>query len=142
MRSPRTVELAFEPVSHLEILEPALGHVTYRATGDDPQFSVCAAPGSAGLRPGWWLLRGKITTLDGAIITPKFYADYGQGYNEHDSVPLTEPDIDGVFHTLVVVRAPIKQLRFDPTIRTAVFRIESMVLPRPCSLPQLLGTMW
>jgi GT2 family glycosyltransferase len=130
MRSPRTVELAFEPVSHLEILDSAPGRATYRATGDDPQFSVHADPGLAGLRPGWWLLRGRITTLDGAIITPKFYADYGHGYNEHDSLPLTEPDIDGVFQALVVVRAPIEQLRFDPTIRTAVFRIESMVMHR------------
>jgi GT2 family glycosyltransferase len=130
MRSPRTVELGFEPVSHLEILESAPGHVTYRATGNDPYLSVRVPPGSAGLRPGWWLLRGKITTLDGAIITPRFYADYGQGYNERDTLPLTEPDINGVFHALMVVRAPIRQLRFDPTIRPAVFRIESMVMHR------------
>lgn len=142
MSVPHSVELLFDPVYDLTAIQADGAHPTeFQSGGNDPQFDVRAQAGLAAITPGWWRVRGRLAASDGWIITPRFYADYGDGYNERDCVPLREPSREGSVDSVVFIRAPLRRLRFDPTVREARFRIEAMSmtrLSRPMALARLL----
>lgn len=142
MSAHHSVELLFDPVYDLKATDVAGDRpVEFDSDGNDPQFDVRARPGLVAITPGWWRIRGRLAASDGWIITPRFYADYGEGYHEGDCLPLREPSPDGCVDSIVFVRAPLRRLRFDPTIRQARFRIEAMSmtpLPRPLAVARML----
>lgn len=100
------------------------------ATGDDPKFVVPAAAIGRPLAPGWYRFRARIELIEGHVVGPCLYPDYGQGESEGALIPLGEPDAAGVMDVLLVLRQPTRALRFDPTMRQARFRLEDVRLER------------
>lgn len=121
------VELSFDPTYDVEIVRASRGEVTeFRSLGDDPQLAVTAVPGLDAIRPGWWRLRGRLVATDGAIIAPRFYADFGQGYNEADCLNVCQISADGAVDTVVYIKSPLCSLRFDPTVRPTTFELGTL----------------
>lgn len=100
------------------------------AAGDDPKFHVAESALPAKLPAGWYRIRALLPAIDGRVVGPCLYPDYGLGESEGAQVPLGEPDEEGRLDLLVVLRHPVRALRFDPTMRQASFRIESMRIER------------
>ena len=121
------VELALAPFNELRATGIA---DEYESLGDDPWFLPQDDRQLAAVTPGWWLLRWELPVLDGWIVTPCAYFDFGDGLKEADSVRLREPDRHGVSETICWIRAPIQHLRLDPTARRARFRAGPLRLER------------
>lgn len=102
----------------------------YECHGEDPQFQVGLSGGESSLGAGWYRLRARFQLEAGEIVTPCFYPDYGQGLSESTRIAIPEPDATGYVDTVVVIRGPLKQLRFDPTVQSARFRLHEFVLQR------------
>ena len=86
------VELALAPFNELRATGIA---DEYESLGDDPWFLPQDDRQLAAVTPGWWLLRWELPVLDGWIVTPCAYFDFGDGLKEADSVRLREPDRHG-----------------------------------------------
>lgn len=113
------VELALTPFNELRVI----GHADeYESLGDDPWFLAQDARELAAVLPGWWRLRWELPVIDGWIVTPTAYPDFGSGINETGALRLREPDAHGVSETICWIRAPLRHLRLDPTARRARFR--------------------
>jgi len=121
------VELTLTPFHELRATGPA---DEYESLGDDPWFLPRDVGQLAAVSPGWWRLRWELPVIDGWIVTPAAYLDFGKGFNEADAVRLREPDAHGVSETICWIRAPLKHLRLDPTARRAHFRAGPFRLER------------
>lgn len=125
----RVVELALTPCHDLR----AIGHgdeSEYESLGDDPWFLALDVDALATVAPGWWRLRWELPVIDGWIVTPSAYLDFGTGFSESEALRLREPDANGVSETICWLRAPLKRLRMDPTARRARFRAGPLRLER------------
>lgn len=108
------------------------GSGVWSATGDDPRFMLTAAALGSPLSPGWYRFRARIEALEGNVVAPCLYPDYGKGGNEGAMIPLGEPDSRGWIDVLLVLAQPTRALRFDPTMRRALFRLDGLRLERLC----------
>jgi glycosyltransferase involved in cell wall biosynthesis len=137
----RKVRLLLDPIHQLASHASADDLVEYHAEGQDPQFNVTPEAGLSALAPGWYQLSIQLQLLDGEIITPCFYPDYGEGLSEATRIDLPEPDADGRIRCVVLFKGRLRTLRFDPTIHSARFRMEQPQLKRisrPWALLQML----
>ncbi|MGH8060854.1 MAG: glycosyltransferase family 2 protein [Pseudoxanthomonas sp.] len=137
----RKIRLRLDPIHQLGSQASADDIVEYRAEGQDPQFNATPEAGLSALVPGWYQLSIQLQLLDGEIITPCFYPDYGEGLSEATRIDLPEPDDDGRIRCVVLFKGRLRALRFDPTIHRAHFRMEQPRLKRisrPWALLQML----
>lgn len=123
----QVVELALTPFHELRATGAA---DEYESLGDDPWFLPRDLEQLASVLPGWWRLRWELPFIDGWIVTPVAYLDFGTGFKEADAVRLREPDAQGVSETICWIRAPLMHLRLDPTARRARFRAGPLRLER------------
>lgn len=124
-----------------QIQAAAVGrHVEYVCEGIDPQFHVVPELGISTLRAGWHLFQVRTNVLDGELVTPCLYPDYGCGPNECDRIDLPEPDASGCIWAVVCLKGGVRSLRFDPSINMARFSVEGVSLRR-VSKPRALLAM-
>ena len=102
----------------------------WSATGDDPRFVLTAVALGSPLKPGWYRFRARIKVMEGNVVAPCLYPDYGRGGNEGAMIPLGEPDSQGWIDVLLVLEQPTRALRFDPTMRRARFSLDRLRLER------------
>jgi GT2 family glycosyltransferase len=121
------VELALTPCHELGETGRA---AEFESLGDDPWFLALDVDKLATVAPGWWRLRWELPVIDGWIVTPAAYPDFGAGFKEADALRLREPDAQGVSETICWLPAPLKRLRLDPTPRRARFRAGPLQLER------------
>ena len=104
------------------------GRPAWQAETHDPQFLIggprLARPG------GWYLFDARVEVVEGQIITPCLYPDYGRGVSEAERVFLPEPDADGRMRGIVRFKESVSCLRFDPSVRKAGFAMEAVRLRR------------
>lgn len=106
------------------------GGAHFEATGNDPSFGVEPVRGYARVRPGWYRFEARVEVLQGFIFSPCLYVDYGAGMFESTRIDLPEPDAQGWIRAVIVLNAPIRDLRFDPTVHPAQFRLDRVSIRR------------
>lgn len=117
--------LLFEALGNIEEVADVPGRSSWRAVTEDPQLlltkpDVRHRPWSG----GWYLLTVRATATSGEILAPCLYPDFGAGRSELDRIHLPEPDADGWIRAIVRLKSDATSLRFDPTIRAALFMLE------------------
>lgn len=117
------------PLNQVDVEEHA-GNSRYVSTGEDPQFGLTHPAGLGKLMPGWYVLELELRVLDGFIVAPCLYADYGEGPSEATRIDLPEPDAEGRIRSVVVFAGRMRTLRFDPTIHKARFELGPVSLVR------------
>lgn len=115
---------------HQLVREECEGVDRYLSLGEDPQFDVLCDEGIGCLAPGWYRLQLWLRVVDGFIVAPCLYADYGDGPSETTRIDLPEPDADGRIDAVIVLAARMRSLRFDPTIHRASFELGPFSLVR------------
>lgn len=130
MWGQREVSVALLPQHGITRLDAVDGVDEYLARGVDPQFTTADPSVVRRIRPGWWRIRWTLRQRDGWVLTPMIYFDYGRGFSEADAVMLNEPDAEGVSDTVVHVRARVRSLRMDPTVRDARFVSDAIHMTR------------
>ena len=115
---------------HQLVREECEGVERYLSLGEDPQFDVLCEGGIGCLVPGWYRLQLRLRVVDGFIVAPCLYADYGDGPSEATRIDLPEPDPDGRIEAVIVVAGRMRALRFDPTIHRACFELGALALTR------------
>lgn len=91
----------------------------WTAKNDDPQF-LLGSPDLA-LAGGWYRFDAHFTQVQGQLMSPCLYPDYGSGVSESDRVFLPEPDGDGRIRAVIRLKRPVVRLRFDPSMKPARF---------------------
>lgn len=131
MHAHERADLLLTPGFDLESIGDVSGHPrVFDSLGTDPQFTVSTDAGLGNIAPGWHRLQGLLKPIDGWIVCPRFYVDYGDGIHEAECLHVRTPGSNGLIDTIVRVKAPIRALRFDPTERTARFQVGSLSLRR------------
>lgn len=114
----------------LEVVSPSDDGVAFEATGDDPQFRLERAGRPLELPGGWYRIHCLTRVLEGRLVAPALYPDYGHGCRSQDRVRLPEPGPDGSIRALVMFESDLRSLRFDPSVRRAVFTIQNFSIDR------------
>ena len=138
---PRVIDAGVLPHANLEPLPGAQAN-TYRSVNEDPQALIVPAAGPAALRRGWFRLRLELRAIEGEVIAPCLYPDYGNGMSELDRIDLPEPNAAGLIDTVIPLRGRLCALRLDPTTTRGVLRIADVSfepLTRVQALWQMLG---
>lgn len=115
------VRLNLAPLHQIDVA--STDTTTFVSQGEDPQFDVACESGVGRLAPGWYLLSVRVEVIDGFVVAPCLYPDYGEGPSEATRIDLPEPDRDGRIRAVVVIAGRLRSLRFDPTIHRARFRL-------------------
>lgn len=102
----------------------------YVAGGNDPNFELTTDFRARAFTPGWFRLRVRVQVLDGFVVAPCLYPDYGDGMSEATRIDLPEPDAAGWIDAVVMFGARLHALRFDPTVQVARFRLDRFTLRR------------
>lgn len=109
------------------------------AEGNDPRIDLRARPGYALPAPGWYQLRVAFELGEGGIVAPCLYPDYGEGQSEHSRIDVAEPARSGEYvYTVVLINAPVRALRFDPTQCAARFGMRGFRMRRISRLRAVL----
>jgi GT2 family glycosyltransferase len=103
---------------------------TWESTSTDPWFLLSKESLGHRLSGGWYRVRARMEGIDGKVIGPSLYPDYGKGGDESTMISLGEPGQAGDVDVLVVLSHDTLALRFDPTITQAGFRITQLELAR------------
>ncbi|MGH8075356.1 MAG: glycosyltransferase family 2 protein [Lysobacter sp.] len=103
---------------------------------DDPQF-LLGAPNPA-LQGGWYLLDAVFLKVEGRLVSPSLYPDYGEGMSEYGRITLPDPDEFGRVRSVVRFTQPLKHLRFDPSTRPTRFVLEGVGMRRLGRMEALL----
>lgn len=126
--TPRMVKL--RPDHDLQPAGDASASDTWDATGEDPRFTLVDHGAPAAMKRGWYRLRARIAVVDGDVVAPALYPDYGRGQRHEDMIRLPDPDSDGWIDLVVLLKQDVLALRFDPTIRRARFIVHGFGLER------------
>ncbi|MNM23926.1 Hyaluronan synthase [compost metagenome] len=103
---------------------------TWESTSTDPWFLLSKESLGHRLSGGWYRVRARMEGIDGKVIGPSLYPDYGKGGDESTMISLGEPGQAGDVDVMVVLSHDTLALRFDPTITQAGFRITRLELAR------------
>lgn len=96
------------------------------SSGSDPGF--VATFSGAPLAKGWYLFDCPVVAGSADAPAGRLYVDFGQGFNEHESVLLDYLAGPGVFRGLIVFDRPVIALRFDPLDTVGSFHMGGAVL--------------
>jgi len=122
------VSLAVDALANVHQVASGEGRETWQAHNEDPQLILRRTDSSAPIPAGWYRLRVRLLAVDGAVIYPCAYADFGDGFSDESRVVLPMPNEDGWIDTVVMFRQPVRQLRFDPTTCPAVLSLQGLRL--------------
>lgn len=148
MRGFRAIDLELHATHQLRVDDNVSAHygagkpARYESLGEDPQFDVRVAGGIGRLAPGWYLLTANCRVLDGEIIAPCFYPDYGEGLSEVTRIELPEPSGNDRLRSLVLIKRRLRMLRLDPTIHRARFELSGLRMHRISRARALVELLW
>lgn len=148
MRGFRAIDLELHATHQLRVDDNVSAHygagkpARYESLGEDPQFDVRVAGGIGRLAPGWYLLTANCRVLDGEIIAPCFYPDYGEGLSEVTRIELPEPSGNDRLRSLVLIKRRLRMLRLDPTIHRARFELSGLRMHRISRVRALVELLW
>lgn len=120
----------FVPIDQLSGRARSRSVIEWEATGDDPKFRLVRHKAPMSLPSGWYTLRIAVGLVTGHVVGPCLYPDYGKGWTHEDRIPLPEPGEDGWIQSLLLLRSGVRDLRFDPSLRQAIFTIGDIELCR------------
>lgn len=128
---PRRAGSGWRPLHQLTCTGSADGCPEWTAEDDDPQLRLEHLDGApVQLSAGWYRLEFLVDVRSGRIVSPAIYPDYGSGCQAYDMIPLPEPDARGRIRALVLLKAPVSSLRFDPSVRRVRFAVLASSLRR------------
>ena len=115
-------------------LQP-LDNNSWRSTNDDPHFYLDMA--DKVLAAGFYQLVLQLNT-DKALskASAKLYCDYGNGFNEQDTIVFCVPP-NKAASRVVWLGQPVKALRFDPLEVALEFKLEAFELTSVCETSAL-----
>lgn len=125
---PRALEL--QPRDQLKSLSSGNGTSMWLATGEDPWFRLGREGMAVRLAAGWYRLRIALDPLDGPVVSPCLYPDFGNGSMQSEMIPLPDPRTDGTVDVLVMLKQSVRMLRFDPTLKRGRFTLRRFELQR------------
>jgi O-antigen biosynthesis protein len=115
----------------------------WRSLGPDTRFNIDRVDHTV-IPAGWHVLRLHWRALEGDIMAPALYPDYGDGFRAEEVILLPSPDAADSLEWLVLFKYPVKRLQFRPTLRCAEFTFESFELEqvgRATALWKMLRTL-
>lgn len=124
MTLPTTLRLV--PLANVRCDGAGRDTPVWTSRNDDPQF-LLGSPDLA-LAGGWYLFDAHFTQVEGQIMSPCLYPDYGSGVSESDRVFLPGPDRDGRIRAVIRLKCPVARLRFDPSMKPARFCLPAVDL--------------
>lgn len=130
MAWPVSIPVQLQPLQQLQPRRDAQGEGAWEAMGEDPYFRLADHGVPMSLMPGWYRLRARILVESGTVVAPALYPDYGQGYVHDEMIRLPDPGPEGEIDVLILLKHDAHTLRFDPTLRRALFRIAGFDLAR------------
>lgn len=115
-------------------LQP-LDNNSWQSTNDDPHFYLDIA--DKVLAAGFYQLALQLNT-DKALskASAKLYCDYGNGFNEQDTIVFCVP-FNKAASRIVWLGQPVKALRFDPLEVALEFKLEAFELTSVCETSAL-----
>lgn len=116
--------------TNLILLDEGDGKGGWASDGGDPQFSIQPLDGNDAFPGGWYLFEADIEVLDGDMVAPCLYPDYGYGATEADRIDLPTPDPKGKLRMVVCLRQRAITVRFDPSIAPLTFRMDRFAFKR------------
>ena len=134
----KKIQLRVSPLHQLKQHPGPDGSTEYQSEGEDPQFDLQPMEGFSKILPGWHVFTADMVLLEGGLVTPCFYPDYGEGLSEATRIDLPEPDARGRIKAVVLIKGRLRSLRFDPTIHPARFSIQSLSIRKLSRLGALL----
>lgn len=129
-RLRRKLDARWQPVNQLRPCASASDGAEWEAYGDDPQFRLEHEGRARSLPAGWYQFDLDVTITAGRMRSPALYPDYGDGCSPQDMINLAGPDANGRIRALVLFKAPVSSLRFDPSIRRLQFAMRQSRLRR------------
>jgi GT2 family glycosyltransferase len=103
-----------------QLVEEGDGARYWRAATTDPQLVASLSPGSASLGRRWHRVSVTLSQRSGHIFGPRVYLPCAAGgHTEAESFEL-EP-VDGEYVADIFIPRPIRELRFDPSLRPCDF---------------------
>lgn len=123
-----TEPLELQPLGQLEPVGEAGPASKWRATGEDPWFRLSREGLAVRLPAGWYRLRIGTAPVDGSLVGPCLYPDYGQGCMQSEMIPLPDPRPDGTVDTLMLLKRDTRALRFDPSLKRGCFELHRFEL--------------
>lgn len=103
-----------------QLVDDGDGKPYWRAVTGDPQLAASATPGSSSIARGWHRVSVTLAHRSGDVFAPRIYLPSPAGrHSEAESVEL-EP-VDGAYVADIFVPRPIRELRFDPSLRPCEF---------------------
>ncbi len=134
---------AWVPVNELAAAcgEDGTEAIEWTALGADPQFQLRRSGLPFGLPAGWYEVQFEAEVVEGSLLSPTLFPDYGRGCQHHEQIRLPEPGPSGVLRATVMLREPVSALRFDPSVRQARFRVQRFTLRKLGRVRALVGLL-
>ncbi len=126
MSAPQRLELI--PLANVQLDGRGEHGARWLSRNEDPQFLLGGAHLS--LSAGWYMFEAEFQQVEGLLMAPCLYPDYGEGVTESGRIPLPEPAIDGRVRAVILLKHPTRQLRFDPSTKTARFSLPNVGVRR------------
>ena len=123
-------DASLEPIDQLAAIGGNADGYAWEATGEDPKFRFSRDRLPLALPPGWYLFDAGFECMAGQLAAPCLYPDYGPRSARDDAIVLPSPGQGGRVQVVVMLKHPVAQLRFDPTMRRARFRLHDVRLLR------------
>lgn len=127
------------PSQQLQLLaqDPESNLAWWHNDGGDPYFKL-ELPRAKPLPAGWYVLAMEFCGADAPVSNPCIYADYRDGFNEDDRIPLIASPMARQ-RLLLHFKRPVRALRFDPSDAEAgEFLLSPMHLRRITAVEALL----
>ncbi|TKS52798.1 glycosyltransferase [Luteimonas yindakuii] len=125
---PAQVQWPLVPLANVQ-QQPRDGHeATWLSASDDPQFLIGGE--NLALPAGWYLFEARFLGVEGSLMAPCLYPDYGEGVTESGRIVLPEPDAQGCIAAVVLLTHATRGLRFDPSTAAVSFRLPHVTLRR------------
>lgn len=123
-----STRLGLIPLANVRCEDQGLEGRVWLSHNEDPQF-LLGSP-QLTLKGGWYLFEADFEKVDGLLVSPCLYPDYGMGVAESERVLLPEPDENGRVHTVILLKRCVIRLRFDPSSKAARFHLADVGLRR------------
>ena len=136
-----TRRVDFDPIEQLLRVVADDGERQWETRGEDPKFRLSRSGAPLPLPAGWYRFDGWIQQREGQVMAPCLYPDYGDAAAQDDMIELPAPDSAGRIAALVLFKFPLRELRFDPTVRQARFFATGLRLRRIGRMRALLGML-
>ena len=124
----RLQRLDMVPLANVEAEDRGEHGSVWLSRNEDPQF-LLGGP-RVSLSAGWYFFEAHFKEVEGLLMSPCLYPNYGPGATELGRIPLPEPGNDGKVRAVILLKHQTVSLRFDPSTKTARFHLPSVGLRR------------